>query len=192
MDERQVVEQIEKLNDDFDIHGILIQRPLPQNIDVMPYMAKEKDVEGYNSADIFDNAPAKAIQLLLQHSQLSLNGLNITISNFDGNIISPAFTTALQSYYTEAVFNKGKTDVFITDMQCELPSHDMTGLIDLCYPGIDRVTNCEWVTKVPGGVLPILPAIVMQNTLYAAKLMDLKGEKTLSHVRCEDMNGVVV
>lgn len=72
-----LVEFIRKLNQDQDISGIIIQMPLPQNIDykkISQYIAPDKDVEGmhpqnigkiiFGKAKILPCTPAACMQLL--------------------------------------------------------------------------------------------------------------------------------
>lgn len=88
---QQVVDLIEKLNGDNRINGILVQLPLPKQVDagvVLQKIALEKDVDGLHPihlAAIFEKktgfvpATAKGILKLLDHYNISLEGKNCVV-----------------------------------------------------------------------------------------------------------------
>ena len=83
---------IERLNNDNTVHGILVQLPLPEHLDVnmiMNGVFHHKDVDGFhvmNSGKLFQNrdiqfvpcTPLGCIELL-DYYQIDVKGLNITI-----------------------------------------------------------------------------------------------------------------
>ena len=53
-----LINYIEQLNKDNTVHGILVQLPLPEHINkdsVLNSVSKFKDVDGFASADFFDD-----------------------------------------------------------------------------------------------------------------------------------------
>lgn len=53
--EEKLLEEIDKLNNDKNIHGILVQLPLPKHINAMKVLEKispEKDVDGFNPINV--------------------------------------------------------------------------------------------------------------------------------------------
>jgi len=78
-EEKRLVKEVERLNKDKTVHGILVQLPLPQGIDahnVLETVSVEKDVDGlhpYNMGKLFKNenpmfipcTPQGAIELIL-------------------------------------------------------------------------------------------------------------------------------
>ncbi|CAI2375791.1 unnamed protein product [Moneuplotes crassus] len=55
--EEEVITKVQELNDDPEIHGILVQLPLPDHIDedkVLSIISKEKDVDGLHPANVAD------------------------------------------------------------------------------------------------------------------------------------------
>ncbi|MFD2829901.1 bifunctional 5,10-methylenetetrahydrofolate dehydrogenase/5,10-methenyltetrahydrofolate cyclohydrolase [Corticicoccus populi] len=53
--EEELLKEIKKLNSDYDVHGILVQVPLPEQIDenkVLEAIAPQKDVDGFSPVNI--------------------------------------------------------------------------------------------------------------------------------------------
>ena len=51
INEKKILELIDALNHDMDVHGILIQLPLPRNLDsqkILHFVSPEKDVDGFH------------------------------------------------------------------------------------------------------------------------------------------------
>jgi len=88
---QQVVSLVEKLNGDESIHGILVQLPLPKQVDAAAVLQKislEKDVDGLHPihlAAIFERkngfvpATAKGIMALLDYYKIPLEGKNALV-----------------------------------------------------------------------------------------------------------------
>ena len=53
--QKELIELIEKLNKDNKVHGILLQSPIPQHLDIneaFRTIAPEKDVDGFNPVNV--------------------------------------------------------------------------------------------------------------------------------------------
>lgn len=101
-----LLERIEQLNNRYDIHGILVQLPLPKHIDVDRVMAAvnpDKDVDGFHpinrgklvvgQSDLVPCTP-KGIVELLQSYDISLAGKHVVIigrSNVVGKPLASLF-----------------------------------------------------------------------------------------------------
>lgn len=82
---------VDALNSDPEVHGILVQLPLPEHLDERPILERispEKDVDGfhpYNLGRLAQRLPLlrpctpKGIITLLQHTGLKVRGLNATV-----------------------------------------------------------------------------------------------------------------
>ena len=89
--EVELIQEIEKLNNDPLIDGILIQLPLPKHINegkMLDLVHQEKDVDGFsvlNQGKLFQNrdsiisATPKGIINLIDHYGINLEGLNCTV-----------------------------------------------------------------------------------------------------------------
>ncbi|MDO5334998.1 MAG: tetrahydrofolate dehydrogenase/cyclohydrolase catalytic domain-containing protein [Coriobacteriia bacterium] len=89
--ERQVLNQVEAINDDDSIHGCLMFRPLPKHINeqgVCDALDGRKDIDGISSkcmSDIYSDIPcfcpatAEACIRLLRHYDISLSGKSVVV-----------------------------------------------------------------------------------------------------------------
>nr|MBI5455778.1 bifunctional 5,10-methylenetetrahydrofolate dehydrogenase/5,10-methenyltetrahydrofolate cyclohydrolase [Candidatus Levybacteria bacterium] len=65
---KELLEKIEELNNDSSIHGIIVQRPMPKNLDeetIAKAIMPQKDVDGFNPNSKFDVPVALAILKML-------------------------------------------------------------------------------------------------------------------------------
>ncbi len=107
--EHELFKVIDSLNDDENVHGILVQLPLPNQINsnlVLEKIAPLKDVDGfhpYNIGKISANLPAFApatplgIMQLLKEYNIQLKGANVVIvgaSNIVGKPLATLMTNA--------------------------------------------------------------------------------------------------
>lgn len=72
----ELIKTIEQLNNDNNIHGIIIQRPLPQHIDPMlinQSVDPQKDVDAFQSSSPFKMPLAAAVLIILEHIYNSIN-----------------------------------------------------------------------------------------------------------------------
>ncbi|HRN96269.1 MAG TPA: bifunctional 5,10-methylenetetrahydrofolate dehydrogenase/5,10-methenyltetrahydrofolate cyclohydrolase [Candidatus Levybacteria bacterium] len=68
--EQEVLEEIKQSNADPSVHGIIVQRPLPANIDkhaVIRQILPEKDVDGFRPDSPFEVPVWLAVKLILSH-----------------------------------------------------------------------------------------------------------------------------
>jgi methylenetetrahydrofolate dehydrogenase (NADP+) / methenyltetrahydrofolate cyclohydrolase len=101
--ENKLLEQIEELNDDMDIDGILVQLPLPKHIaeqKVIDAIDAAKDVDGFHPINVgkmvqglpsFIPATPHGIMLLLEHYKVETKGRNAVVigrSNIVGRPMS--------------------------------------------------------------------------------------------------------
>lgn len=90
--EKSLIETIDIMNNNSSIHGIIIQLPLPENIDtdlILNSVSKNKDIDGfhyYNAGKLFQNkdylfspCTPKGCMELLRRYNIDVRGLNITI-----------------------------------------------------------------------------------------------------------------
>lgn len=90
--ETELVREIEKLNADKNVNGIIVQLPLPAHIDtnqILEDIAQEKDVDGLNSKNMqlllenklggFTPATTKGILTLLDFYKIPIEGKKITV-----------------------------------------------------------------------------------------------------------------
>lgn len=92
IDEKELIDNITKINNENKIHGIIILRPIPKHIDeknIRNLISKEKDVDGItdaNIASIFNegnstNIPCtpKAVMMMFDYYKINLEGEKVLI-----------------------------------------------------------------------------------------------------------------
>ncbi len=101
--EKEITDSIKKLNEDDDVHGILVQLPLPKHIDeskIINLINPTKDVDGFHPISVgklvqgletFVPATPLGIMLMLKHYNIETEGKNAVVigrSNIVGRPMS--------------------------------------------------------------------------------------------------------
>jgi methylenetetrahydrofolate dehydrogenase (NADP+) / methenyltetrahydrofolate cyclohydrolase len=107
--ESQLLDEINKLNEDDDVDGILVQLPLPKHISeqkVIDTISSSKDVDGFHSLNVgrmvqglptFIPATPYGIILLLEYYEIDTKGMNAVVigrSNIVGRPMSILLSAA--------------------------------------------------------------------------------------------------
>lgn len=90
--EEELLQEIEKRNDDSTVHGVLIFRPLPEHIDenrVAAALSPSKDIDGITPGSMagvfmqnalgFPPCTARACMEILNHYKIGLSGKKVTV-----------------------------------------------------------------------------------------------------------------
>ena len=113
--ENEVLETIGQLNDDRNIHGILIQFPIPKNISSEKLLLKidpKKDVEGLNPFNLGKTligneslipCTPKAVLTILSYENTQLQGENVVIVNHSNIVGKPLSILLLNRNATVSV-----------------------------------------------------------------------------------------
>ena len=103
IDETELITNIQSLNETKDVHGILIQLPLPKQIDdlkILQLISPEKDVDGFHPENVgllsighprFISCTPKGIMRIFDHYDIDLNRKHVVVlgrSNIVGRPIS--------------------------------------------------------------------------------------------------------
>ena len=205
--EDELIDLINKLNNDEKIHGILVQLPLPKHIDVervLLTIKPEKDVDAfhpYNTGkimlgkyDFLPCTPAGVMELLRRYN-VDISGKHCVVIGRSDIVGKPMAMLLLQANGTVTICHSrtknlgeicasadivvaavGKPNFVTADMV-----KDGAVVVDV---GINRLDNgklcgdvkydevaekASYITPVPGGVGPMTIAMLMKNTLTAAK-----------------------
>jgi len=207
--------QIELLNNDPDVHGVLCQFPLPKGLNEFQTIMKispEKDVDGLHPVNAglinfgkpsFISCTPLGVLEMLKRSEIETEGKNVVVlgrSNLVGRPISillsshshNATVTLCHSRTKNLSEVTSKADILIAAIgKPEFVGQDMlkegSVVIDV---GINRVdapdrkkgyrlcgdvdydavlSKVSAITPVPGGVGPMTIAMLMSNTVDAAK-----------------------
>ena len=127
MTEEALLDEIEKINQDDSIHGVLMFRPLPKHIDekkVCEALAPEKDMDGITSgsmAGVFMDTPigyppctAEAVMEMLDHYGIVLKGRKATIFGRSLVIGKPVAMMLMARHATITVcHSRTKSDDFV-------------------------------------------------------------------------------
>ena len=127
MTEESLLDEIEKINRDDSIHGVLMFRPLPKHIDekrVCEALAPEKDMDGITSgsmAGVFMDTPigyppctAEAVMEMLDHYGIVLKGRKATIFGRSLVIGKPVAMMLMARHATITVcHSRTKSDDFV-------------------------------------------------------------------------------
>lgn len=105
--EEEVLNELERLNNDDSVSGILVQVPLPKQVSeakVLEAINPDKDVDGFNPINIgrlytgertFIPCTPLGIMEILKHADIDLNGKNVAVigrSNIVGQPVSKLLT----------------------------------------------------------------------------------------------------
>lgn len=207
--EAELLALIRDLNSDRQIHGILVQLPLPKHIaadKIIAAIDPNKDVDGFHPANVgrlvtgsplFVPCTPRGIMELITLTGISLSGKDAVVigrSNIVGKpmalllLAQNATVTMCHSKTKDLPAVAGRADVLIAAVgKPRMITADMVKegavVIDV---GVNRLENGKLagdvafdevapktsaITPVPGGVGPMTIAMLMRNTLDAAKMV---------------------
>ena len=160
--QEELLAVIDQLNADKNIDGILVQLPLPKQINteaIIERIDPTKDVDGFHPYNVVGRP--MSLELLLA-------GATVTVTH--------RFTNDLESHVRQAdilVVAVGKPNLIPGDWIKESAVVIDVGInrLDGKLVGdveFDRAAEkAAYITPVPGGVGPMTVAMLMSNTLYA-------------------------
>lgn len=114
LDEADMVAAITTLNEDADVHGIIVQLPLDDSSktdEILASIAPEKDVDGLGPNAKFDSATAKAINWLLAGYAIDLKDKKIAIVGHGRLVGAPLSRMWQDSGYDVTVLTKDTPDI---------------------------------------------------------------------------------
>jgi methylenetetrahydrofolate dehydrogenase (NADP+)/methenyltetrahydrofolate cyclohydrolase len=216
--QQELLELVEQLNSDPAVHGILVQMPLPRQIDpdtVIRHIRPDKDVDGFHPVNVgkllightdgFVSCTPAGVMELLQRSGVNPRGAEAVVvgrSNIVGKPMAAllvqgragadATVTVCHSRTRDLVFHTRRADILVVAAgRAEMITGDMIKpgavVIDV---GMNRVADASRasgtrlcgdvhfesarevasrITPVPGGVGPMTIAMLLRNTVFAAR-----------------------
>ncbi|WP_457743829.1 bifunctional methylenetetrahydrofolate dehydrogenase/methenyltetrahydrofolate cyclohydrolase FolD [Sulfurimonas sp.] len=199
---------ITMMNQNPNIDGILVQLPLPPQIDttkILELVDPAKDVDGFHpynvgrlvtNLDGFVPCTPLGVMELLKEYNIDVKGKNCCVIGASNIVGKPMASLLLNADATVEICH-----IFTDDLKKHTLNADIilvgVGVINLIKKdmikegaiivdiGINRAENgklvgdvdfanvsekCSFITPVPGGVGPMTIAMLMSNTLKAAKL----------------------
>jgi len=206
--QEEIIGTIKMMNDNPRIDGILVQLPLPKQIDtdaILEVIDPAKDVDGfhpYNVGRLVTNLDAFApctplgVMRMLEHYDIDLQGKDVCVVGASNIVGKPMAALLLNAEATVTI-----THIYTKDLAAHTRQADLVivgvgvpGLIkaDMIKEGaividigINKLDNgklvgdvnfdavaphCSYITPVPGGVGPMTIAMLMENTLKAARM----------------------
>lgn len=209
IDQTELISTIETLNNDVQVHGIIIQLPLADEAkteQAVDLVAPEKDVDGLGKDAMLTPATAMAIDWLLAGYNIELNGKEIAIVG-NGRLVGAPLAKLWDSQGLNTTVYDNETE----DLASALNNADVivtaTGrpaLItrEMVKPGavvVDAGTAAEHgkivgdlaadvrdldditITPEKGGVGPLTVCALFDNVIRSARrVADAKGQQDLS------------
>ncbi len=151
--ESQLIEFIQKLNNDKSVNGIIIQMPLPVQIDykkISQFISPEKDVEGIHPANIgkivFGKAKIlpctpQAVMELLNSTGIDLYGKEIVIVGHSEIVGKPLSLLLLEKFATVTVCHIG------TSKAGKLEEHVKKAEVLIVAAGKANLIKGDWVKE---------------------------------------------
>lgn len=211
IDQPALVAEIERLNADPAVHGILVQLPLPSHLDERTVLARInplKDVDGFHPENAgllagghprFVPCTPLGVRELLIHGGVETRGAHAVVLGRSQIVGKPMALLLLQrgpgGDATVTVCHTGTRDAASFARQADIliaaigrpeqvtadwvkpgavvidvgihKRDDGTLCGDVHYPGVAEVASA--ITPVPGGVGPMTVAMLLKNTLRAAR-----------------------
>ena len=115
VNQEELIQQIEELNNDKTIHGILLQSPIPSHLDIneaFRTIAPEKDVDGFNpvnvgklclNQDTLVSCTPYGIMKMFEAYNIDLTGKNVTILGRSNIVGKPLIQCCLNKNATVTV-----------------------------------------------------------------------------------------
>ncbi|MFT4576484.1 MAG: methylenetetrahydrofolate dehydrogenase (NADP+)/methenyltetrahydrofolate cyclohydrolase [Flavobacteriaceae bacterium] len=215
--EKELLNEIEKLNTNPEIDGFIVQLPLPKHIDeqkVLMGINPDKDVDGFHPTNVgkmalnlptFLPATPFGILQLIERYNIETSGKHVVVigrSNIVGSPMSILMAQKRTAGNATVTITHSRTknlkeitlqaDIIVAALgipeflTADMVKQDVT-IIDV---GITRIVDnskkngfrlvgdvhfesvskkASYITPVPGGVGPMTIAMLMKNTLLAAK-----------------------
>ncbi len=207
--EQELLQHVAVLNADPDVHGILVQLPLPKHIDstqILDSVSPEKDVDCFHPENVgrllqgrsrFLPCTPAGVMKLLEICSIETEGRHAVVIGRSDIVGKPMAALLLQKGADATVtvchsrtreiaavcrqadiliaavgiaeFVKGdmiKQDAVVIDVGINRIGNRLVGDVD--YNAAAAVASA--ITPVPGGVGPMTIAMLLRNTLTAARL----------------------
>jgi methylenetetrahydrofolate dehydrogenase (NADP+)/methenyltetrahydrofolate cyclohydrolase len=123
VDQSVVMERIGLLNQDRDVHGILVQLPLPASFDLMQILhaiSMDKDVDGFHLYNVgglvlgdtvFPPCTPYGVVKLLEHEKIALEGKNVVVVGASNIVGKPMALMLMQRDATVCICHAKTRDL---------------------------------------------------------------------------------
>lgn len=210
--QEEILDIIDRMNNNPSLDGILVQLPLPPQVDtttILEAIDPHKDVDGFHpynvgrmvsNLDAFLPATPFGVMRMLEEYNIDVVGKNVCIIGASDIVGKPMAALMINAKATVEVCNSktknlkehtlnadilivaaGRVNLVTSDMVKDgaivvdvginrLESGKLVGDVD--FEGCKNKSS--YITPVPGGVGPMTIAMLLKNTLKAAKLRESK------------------
>lgn len=208
--QEELLALVETLNEKKDIHGILVQSPLPKGLDegaVVEAIDPKKDVDAFHAYNVgkimigdyhFLPCTPAGIMELLKAYQIEVEGKRCVVIGRSNIVGKPMAMLLLHQNGTVTVCHSrtknlpevtGQADILVSAVgKAHFVTADMVkpGAVvidvgmnrdennklcgDVDFDAVESVAS--YITPVPGGVGPMTIAMLLKNTVTAAKLQN--------------------
>jgi methylenetetrahydrofolate dehydrogenase (NADP+) / methenyltetrahydrofolate cyclohydrolase len=123
VNQQVVVDKIEQLNQDPNVHGILVQLPLPPSFDItriLHAISADKDVDGFHlynvgglvaGGTVFPPCTPYGVVKLLEHEQIQLEGKNVVVVGASNIVGKPMALMLMQHEATVCICHAKTKDL---------------------------------------------------------------------------------
>jgi methylenetetrahydrofolate dehydrogenase (NADP+)/methenyltetrahydrofolate cyclohydrolase len=205
--EKELLSTIDMINNNPNIHGLLVQLPLPKHIDttkILEAVAPEKDVDGfhpYNMGRLVEGLESFApctplgVMELFKEYNIDVKGKDVCVVGASNIVGKPMWALLVNAWATVdichietrdlaahtkradiVIVGVGKPNLITADMVkdgaivVDIGINKVDGKIvgDVDFENVSK--KASFITPVPGGVGPMTIAMLLKNTIKAAKL----------------------
>jgi len=130
--ESRVLEEIDRLNADTGIHGILVQLPIPEHIHirrVLEHISADKDVDGFHlynvgglmtGSTVFPPCTPYGVQKILEHEKVEVAGRNVVVVGASNIVGKPTAMMLMQQDATVSICHKYTRDLAIYTLLADI------------------------------------------------------------------------
>lgn len=171
IDQEVVIDRIRQLNEDSDVHGILVQLPLPPSFDlahILHTISVDKDVDGFHlynvgglvvGSTVFPPCTPFGVLRLLNHEGIQLEGKNVVVVGASNIVGKPMALMLMQQEATVCICHAKTRDLAQFTISADilvvaaghpnliLPQMVRTGAVVIDV-GINRLPNGKLVGDV--------------------------------------------
>jgi methylenetetrahydrofolate dehydrogenase (NADP+)/methenyltetrahydrofolate cyclohydrolase len=128
----KLLAEIDRLNDDPTVHGILVQLPLPAHIEVSSVLERisaAKDVDGFHlynvgglltGSTVFPPCTPYGVQKLLEHENVEIAGRNVCVVGASNIVGKPVAMMLMQQDATVSICHKLTRDLAMFTLMADI------------------------------------------------------------------------
>jgi methylenetetrahydrofolate dehydrogenase (NADP+)/methenyltetrahydrofolate cyclohydrolase len=130
--EDRLLAEIDRLNADTSVHGILVQLPIPDHIAirrVLEHISADKDVDGFHlynvgglmtGATVFPPCTPYGVQKILEHEKIEVAGRNVVVVGASNIVGKPTAMMLMQQDATVSICHKYTRDLAIYTLLADI------------------------------------------------------------------------